>query len=474
MIEFLTHLRDTFSDHVLFGVGVLLVAGYFFGKLAETVRLPAITGYIFTGLILGDSITGIIHTEMTHTLRTLTEVALGIIAITIGSEFGIGKLRRLGSGMVIITAVQLFATFAAVGAGLLLCGMPLPYALMLGAIATATAPAATVVIIQELKARGDYVDTLYGVVALDDAGCVVLFAAVFAFAGTMIHEPAPPTTASAHQMHAAHVEDRHDPNDTAATQSHHQSPQHAGGAPAESADEAAHAGGGDHASPQHGADHGIGAAMWHGFSEVLYSLILGAAGGAVLHVLTRKAKHGNELLILALGGTLMLTAIALAQNLSPLLPNMMAGAVMINLSSRGNRVFRALTPLTPPLYAAFFAIAGTELVLSVLADPRVLLMGAVFVLFRAAGKYSGVWAGAWMAGSPKTVRDYLGLSMLPQAGVAIALVLLVNASPVVFQGGPAVHEAVGQMTNIVLFAVLINELVGPPLSRYAIIHGAEL
>jgi Kef-type K+ transport system membrane component KefB len=412
-LTFLIHIRDTFNDHVIFGVGVLLVMGYFFGKLAERVRLPAITGYIVAGLLLGDSISGIIHTEMTETLRTITEVALGIIAITIGSEFGFKKLRRLGAGIVLITLVQLFVTFFVVAFSLRWAGMAWPYALMLGAIASATAPAATVVIIQQLRARGDFVDTLYGVVALDDAGCVVLFAAVLALAGSMLG-----------------------------------------------------AAGGEALS--------FMASVGHAFTEIIYSLILGVAEGAILHMLCHRNRRSNEMLIISLGVIFLSTAIAISLELSPLLANMTAGAVVINISQKGHRIFRAISPLTPPLYAAFFAIAGTELKLAVLANPVVLGLGVVYVLSRAAGKYSGVWLGALAAKVPRTVRTYLGFSMLPQAGVAIGLVLLVQASPLTAYASEAVKEQFVQMANIVLFAVMINELIGPPLSKYAIIRGAEL
>lgn len=411
--DFFTYLRDIFNDHVIFGVGILLIAGYFIGKLAEKVRLPAITGYIFAGLFLGDSITGLIHTEMTETLRTLTDVSLGIIAITIGSEFGLRKIRKLGKGIVLITLVQLISTFGCVTIGLTLCRMPLPYALLLGAIASATAPAATVVIIQNLRARGDFVDTLYGVVALDDAGCVILFAGVYAGVESYL---AP----TADAMGSAFT------------------------------------------------------TLQHAFGEIFFSLLLGMAEGVAIHILTRKTKRTNERLILSLGCILLFTSAAISLKLSLLLANMMAGAVVINISSRGRRVLQSLIPLTPPLYAAFFAIAGTELNLTVLFNGWVLLLGTVYVFTRALGKYSGVWLGGVMAKSPVKVRNYLGYCMMPQAGVAIGLVLLLQASQLAGTGGADIREALVQIVNIILFAVLINELAGPPLSRWAIIRGAEL
>ncbi len=413
MLDILISIRDTFNDHVIFGVGILLIAGYFVGRLAEKIHLPAITGYIFTGLLLGDSLTGIIHTEMTETLRTITDVSLGIIAITIGSEFGLPKLRKLGKGIVIITIIQILVTFSVVSVCLAFCMMPLPYALLLGAIASATAPAATVVIIQNLKARGDFVDTLYGVVALDDAGCVILFAAVFACVEGFFG-PATNAVSSAF------------------------------------------------------------ATLEHAVLEILFSLLLGVAEGFILHALTRKLKRNNERLILALGCIFLFTAISISLKLSLLLTNMMAGVVVTNVSRHSKRVLLSVTPLTPPLYAAFFAIAGTELSLKVLGDWWVLFLGSVYICSRAIGKYSGVWLGGRIAKSPPGVANHLGLCMIPQAGVAIGLVLLLQASQFLVQASPEVKEAFNQIVNIILFAVMINELVGPPLSRWAIIRGADL
>jgi len=410
--EIIVALRDIFNHHLIFGVGVLLLGGYTLGKLAQVFKLPAVTGYIVAGLLLGDSITGLVHVEMTPNLRIITDIALGIIAITIGGEFNRAKLKRLGMDIVIITVVQLLATFAVVSAALFLFRLPLVYSLLLGAIASATAPAATVVIIQELRARGDYVDTLYGVVALDDAGCVVLFALVFAFVASFSGTGAEIPSFSAT----------------------------------------------------------VGSA----FMEIFSSIVVGFFGGLGLHYLTFKKTNQNEILILSLSMILLITAFAIALHLSPLLANMMAGAVIINISPRGIRALRALTPLTPPLYAAFFAIAGTELNLGIISSKAVVILGTVYILARAVGKYGGVWLGAALAKSQKRIRNNLGLSMLPQAGVAIGLVLFIQTTQLYLTSLPDIKFIFDQMVNIVLFAVLINELVGPPLSKYGILRGADI
>lgn len=413
VLDMLISIRDIFNRHIIFGIGILLVIGYYVGELAEKVRLPAITGYILAGVLLGDSVSGLIHAEMTDTLRTITQVALGIIAITIGSEFSVDKIRRLGGGILIITIVQLLMTFMVVFVALTFFGMSISSALLLGAIASATAPAATVVIIQSLRARGDFVDTLYGVVALDDAGCVILFAGVFAFVGGLW-----------------------------------------------------------------GVEGGAGSffftALGHAVVEIALSILLGLGEGVLMHLLTFRIKRPNALLIVVFGIIVLFTAMAISLHLSPLLANMMAGAVIINISRKGIRIFQAIGPLTPPLYAAFFAIAGTELNIGLLSNWWILLLGSVYVISRAIGKYSGVWLGAGLAGTSRSIRNYLGLSMVPQAGVAIGLVLLIQASPVLANAPASVADSLTRIVNIVLFAVMINELIGPPLSKMAIVKGAEL
>jgi Kef-type K+ transport system membrane component KefB len=148
------------------------------GKLAEKTGLPNITGYIITGLLIGNSITGIVDTEMEHSLHLITELALSIIAITIGGEFLLSKLKKLGKGIIVLTLFEQLGALTMVTGVLYLLGLPLPIALLMGA----TEPAATVAIVNSLKAKGKFIDYLYGIVALDDAGAVILYGILFAVA----------------------------------------------------------------------------------------------------------------------------------------------------------------------------------------------------------------------------------------------------------------------------------------------------
>ncbi len=412
IISELILFRDFIAHHPLFTTGALLVIGYFLGKLAALVKLPEITGFIVAGLLLGESVTGIVPHHMQDSLKVVTEVALGLIALTIGGEFYWVKLKRMGKEMVIITLVQIVLAFSAVTAGMLLFKMELPFALMLGAIASATAPAATVAIVQSLRAHGLFIDYLYGVVALDDAGCVILFGVIFAAASGML------------------------------------------GAGGESAE-------------------GM-IIVLHAFLEVFLSIVIGLVSGFLVHAVTRKKSNSNEIMIVTLGLIFLSTAAAIVFHLSPLLTNMAAGAMIINLSPRNHRIFRILEPFTPPVYALFFVIAGTELNPAIMLQKEILLLGLVYIIFRAAGKYAGVYIGCVISKVDKEIKNNLGLCMFPQAGVAIGLVLLIQASPLIDVLTPAQTIVIDQMVNIVLLSVFINELIGPPISKYAIIKGNRM
>ena len=406
-------LFKVLSSHPLISIGVFLVIGYALGKLAETVKLPEITGYIIAGLLIGYPAVKLGHIHFARSLSAVSETALGLIAISIGGEFHRSKLKRLGRNVVIITMVQLVLTFAIVSGGMVLLGMPPPFALMLGAIASATAPAATVAIVKKLRARGTFIDYLYGVVALDDAGCAILFGVVFALSAGFF---------------------------------------------------------GDAAAGGHPLLHGV----LHAVREVGGSIGIGLLSGTLIHFATYRLRNRNEMLIISLGLIFATIACAILLHLSPLITNMTAGFILINLSSKNHRIFEQIDPLTPPIFALFFILAGTELQPDVFLDIRVLGMGITYILLRAAGKYFGVFAGGLSCRTAPPIRNYLGFCMFPQAGVAIALVTYIKASPVHQAMTAAQQATVVTLINIVMFAVFVNELIGPSLSRFAIIRGNRM
>lgn len=409
MSNILHMIQNNFSPSVIFSVSMLLLVGYLMGHLAEKIKLPAITGYIVAGILVGHNVLNLIQPQNMSMLYVLSEVTLSFIAVIIGGEFSFEKLKLYGIHIVIITLAQMFLTFGLVSFGMLLVGIPNYIAFVLGAISAATAPAATVVIVEKLKAKGKFVDYLYGIVALDDAGTVIIFSIAFAISATL--------------MGAAEVS--------------------------------------------------ISSTILHAFKEVGFSLVIGVLGGLATHYATIKKRNMNEVKILALGFIFLSTAISIGLGLSPLIANMALGMVLVNMSKKNVRILFSFEPLTSPLYAVFFGIAGVELKLEIFADSSVLLAGFTFIFLRAIGKYFGVFFAAWGIGMDKKIRNYLGLSLLPQAGVAIGLVLFVQASPLMANLSDAVHLEISKMINIVLMSVFFNEIVGPPLSKIAIVKNLK-
>jgi len=414
VLKFFELIKYFFSQHIVFGTGMLLLIGYFAGRFAEKIRLPAITGYIFAGLLLSDSVTGIIHESVALRMTSITEIALGMIAITIGAEFEFSHLRKIGVRVLIITLMQSLFAFILVTAGLLFMKMEMSYALILGTIATATAPAATVVIVKELRARGEFVDYLYGVVALDDVICVILFSIIFALvapglAGTIA-----------------------------------------------------------------GNESTLMSGISHAGLEILFSCLLGAISGFLLHKFTQSKYRLNEILIISIAIIFLNISIAIVLNLSLLISNMVMGAVLVNLSHRNKRIFRVIEPITPPLFALFFVLAGTELHLYVFTKLAVILFGVVFILTRFAGKDFGTYLSAYLTKTSLNIRNYLGFCLFPQAGVAIGLILFVQTSPVMLNAPETVKEMMVLIVNIVLLSIFINELIGPLVTKYGIVRGAEL
>ena len=375
------------------------------------VGLPEITGYIIAGIVFGESLLGLVNHENIAGLSVVSQIALGFIALTIGGEFSRRKMRRYGSKMVVITVIQVVAAFVAVTVALALFRLPFSLAMVMGAIAAATAPAATVAIVQSLRAKGEFVDYLYGVVALDDAATVILFGVASAVAGLVV------------SMGVG------------------------------------------------GASVSLSRDVLLAFGEIFFSLVLGVASGMLLHLASFKQRNAAVLSTMLLGVVLLNSGVAHHFHLSGLLTNMATGTVLINLSSRNERLFRTLQPFAPPIYVLFFILAGAELNPAVILQPEVVLIGSIYIVARAVGKYGGVFVGCAVARAPGRVRNWLGVCMLPQAGVALGLVLVLERSPLAQL--PGVAEYIPTMINIVLLSVFFNEVVGPVFSKIAIVHGTK-
>lgn len=406
VIETLSVFRATVGGHPVFGLGMLLAGSWFLGRLAEKHGIPSVTGFILAGMLLGPRVSGMIHGDLYLRMGSITQIAVAVIAVVIGSEFNLARMRRIRRAMATITVMQLGVTFALVTVALALTGVvPLRVAALLGAIATATSPTATVTIVRDMKASGSFIDHLYGAIPLDDAGCLFLFAMVTAVSAGLLA-----------------------PGDATFTES-----------------------------------------MTHFVRETAGSMILGLITGALIRKSTEGKEGPNSVYIVSLGLICLMTALASAFELSPLLSGMAAGAVMANSPGKGRNVIDSLDRLSPPLYAVFFAIAGSELDFSVFREAHVVLLGLLYIISRAAGKYGGVWLGALLSRSGRKVRNYLGLAMMPHSGVTIGLLLYIQTQ-LPDTGGDRLPAL---MVNVVLMGVFVNEIAGPMLSKYAISRGCE-
>jgi Kef-type K+ transport system membrane component KefB len=404
MVHILEMLRDSFAHQIIFSTGLLLIMGFILGQLSERIKIPAITGYIFAGVLLGEAGLNLIHHENLSQLNLLSEITLSFIAVIIGCEFSFSKLKLYGKRVIFLAITQMFLTFILVSMGLIFLGLSSYIAFLLGTIGAASAPAATVVIVEKLKAKGAFVDYLFGIVALDNAGTVILFSVIFAISGSIIS----------------------------------------------------------------GTDMQLTDSVIKALLEIFYSLLIGVTGGLIIHFSTHHNSNHGETKIITLGIIFLVTSVCLILHLSPLLSNMAIGMMLVNMSQKNIRILNELKPLTPPLYAIFFTIAGTELDLNIFTSSNALLAGTIAIVMRAIGKYGSIYATGRLLKLPNRISNWLGFALMPQAGVAIGLVLFVQGSTMVKNASPEIQFQIVEMINIVLMSVFVNELIGPLVARMAI------
>ncbi|OEU50856.1 MAG: hypothetical protein BA871_12055 [Desulfuromonadales bacterium C00003096] len=393
---------------VVTGLGVLLLGGYLVGQAARCCKFPRVTGYIVAGMLLSPSLSGILGgAQAMERYAIVADLTLAVIAFAIGGSLKFAKLKQLGKGILVINFSEALAAFVATCGLLLVLGPLLTdtaaegeflyVALMIGALSAATAPAAVLAIVHECRASGPLTTTLLGVVALDDAMAIVLFA----FASSLAAANA--TALSWYRMLA---------------------------------------------------EPGL---------MILFSLVWGTLCGYLLTSLTLVLKSPRSMLVVVLGGLLLCSGLAQQWSLSPLLSTMVVGVWAANRGRDGEGQFQALEAVEEPLFALFFTLAGAHFNWQViaLAGPLAVLI----VLARFGGKLAGAYCGACMAGALPQVRRYLGCGLLPQAGVTVGLVLMVRTGV-----DPQVYHL---MLNAVLGSVIINELLAPPLVRFALLRAGE-
>ena len=348
----------------LTSLGLILLLALLAGHLVKVVRIPEVTGYILAGIALGPSILGWVSAENLLALEVLSEVALGLILFSIGSVFEFSRFRRLGRQFLNLTLVESALAAALVTIGVLVLGQPWQVALLLGAIAIATAPASTLMVIRELDSSGPLTDNLLGIIAINNLFCITAYAVV-----------------------AAAI---------------------------------------DLASGLGGRS--IFDALYLAAYPLVWQLVGSAAWGYLVGMLlagwSTQVRETGEMLILLAGSILLCVGVSRLLDLSPLIASLAVGATMINLSGGSRRLFETLAGTDPPFYAIFFVLAGADLDLALV--PAMGVVGLVYVGGRSLGKFAGAVAGArWLQLEP-SVQRFLGFGLLAQAGLAVGLTLQIE------------------------------------------------
>ena len=414
---------------VLFSISLALVAGLLASRVVKPLKLPAVTGYLIAGILIGPyclghlnlpegfDVIGMLHTtEGVEQLGIISKVALGFIAFAIGTEFEIKNLKKIGKQATVVGILQAVVTMIVVDAALIglhfLLGedrFPLSVAIILGAIATATAPAATLMVVKQYKAKGPLTDILLPVVALDDAVGLVAFAVSFGVARA---------------LQSGKVD--------------------------------------------------LISMLVEPLIEVVGSLLMGALLGALFTWVESFFQSNSKRLCLSLTFVLMSVSLSMLKfsigdvhvGFSSLLVCMMLGTVFCNICKHADELMEKTDKWTMPIYILFFVLSGAELELSVLTSGIVVLIGVVYILFRSLGKYVGAYSSAKMTGCNDNIVKYLGITLLPQAGVALGMSITVKEIMGAAEGS--------LVRNIILFSVLIYELVGPLLTKIALTRAGDI
>ena len=407
-------------DTILVSIAFALVAGLLMSRAAKPLNLPAVTAYLVAGLIIGPFCIGRLDIaglgfsslEQVGAMDIISQTALGFIAFAIGNEFRLKDLKTMGRAAITVGILQAVITTVLVDCALIALHFMLPSvislssAITLGAIAAATAPAATLMVVRQYKAEGPLTKLLLMVVAIDDAVGLVLFSVSFGIASAL-----ETGTISAVSVILEPV------------------------------------------------------------IEIGASAVLGALAGYALHFLEKYFHSRSKRLSLAVAFVLLTVGFSQKKfniggvhvGFSLLLVCMVTGTIFCNICETSEELMARIERWTAPLNMLFFILSGAELNLTVLANPMVILIGVVYIIFRSVGKIGGAYASCRMEKTTPVIQKYLGITLLPQAGVALGMALT------------AANLSDGQMVrSVVLFSVLVYELVGPTLTKWSLFKAGEI
>lgn len=407
--------------NILLAVSTALLAGLLMTRAFKPFKLPAVTAYLIAGVLIGPcclgalGIEGLGFTSMEEasSLSVISQAALGFIAFSIGNEFRVSDLKKIGKQAFAIGIFQALAATLLVDLALFAVHLAIPgklsvaQVITLGAIATATAPAATLMVIRQYKAKGPLTQILLPIVALDDAVGLVVFAVSFGIAKTLV---------------SGSID--------------------------------------------------LVSVLVNPFLEIVCSLLLGALMGWLLTWLERMFNSNTNRLNMTIAFVCLTVALSnlsfaigpVHVGFSSLLVCMMLGTVFCNICPLSEDLMKSSDKWTSPLFALFFVISGAELELGVFADFAIVGIGVVYILFRSLGKYLGALVSAKAVHCEPNICKYLGITLLPQAGVALGM--CTTAMQLGDQGY--------LISNITLFAVLVYELFGPLMTKMALTAAGDI
>ena len=412
--------NEVLTMQILIQLSLSLVGGLLMSRLAKRLNLPAVTAYLITGLLLGPYCLGGLNLlelgfntpQEVSSLDIISQVALGFIAFTIGNEFRLEQLKHMGRQAITVGILQAVVTTILVDIALVAVHFINPglisisSAITLGAIAAATAPAATLMVVRQYKADGPLTKLLLLVVAIDDAVGLVLFSASFGVAVALESGTISLMTVLVEPL-----------------------------------------------------------------VEITLSLVLGAFAGWLLYRVEKYFHSRSKRLSISIGFVLLTVGLSMADfhvagvhcGFSLLLVCMMTGTVFCNICDFSEELMARVDGWTAPLFVLFFVLSGAELNLKILSNPVVLLIGVVYIISRSLGKYVGAYSSCAMTQCSDKIKKHLGITLLPQAGVALGMALT------------AQQLADGEVVrSVVLFSVLVYELVGPTLTKRSLIAAGEI
>ena len=390
------------ASSTIISMALILISGFLMTRVTKKLKLPNVTGYILAGILIGPYCLNAVPAHFIAHTDFLSDIALAFIAFSTGEFFRLSAIRKNGTKTILITLFESLTASAAVFAAVyFVLGMELAFSIVLAALAAATAPASTMMTIRQTGAKGDFVDTLLQVVAFDDIVGLVAFSGAIAVA----------------------------------------------------------------VSSYSGAGFSLSAMMIPVVSN-LGVLLLGALFGVLLKIFLQNRSSKDNRLIISIALLFAFCGICTVMEISPLLGCMAMSTVYINLTE-DEKLFRQLGYFSPPILLMFFVRSGMSFDLgSVLSSggsigaAPLLLVGVVYFLVRIAGKYGGAWIGCALTGKDRKVRNYLGLALVPQAGVAIGLAAM---------GARTLGGATGAaLQNIILASSILYELAGPGLAKLSL------